>query len=505
MESPTPIVIRSQPGIKRDGTQLEGDNYTDGQWCRFNRGLPRKIGGYRGITSHLQEKVYGMTSYSMEGTQYVHVGSSTILEQVQIDSAGILIGLHTRTPAGFSIDVNNLWQFDVLSGVVGNTASLVAHAAPNLDDISSDTETAIYYGDVTGTAALTATGMDPVSGGVMVLSPYLVAYGNAGRVDVSSPNDLTTPPDSAFVTGQKIVQGMALRGGGSGPAGLLWSLDSLIRMTFNASAGDVPFSFDTISSETSILSSQSVIEYDGVYYWAGVDRFLSFNGVIREVPNSLNQNWFFDNLNYAWRQKVFAFKIARWGEIWWCYPRGSATECTHAVVLNVREGTWYDTQLPGSGRSAAIYAKVYNKPFMCDVDATATGYTLWQHETGVDSILGPIVEPIPSHFATNTITMLTGAQPANQALRCARIEPDFVQSGDMTVTVSGRANARAPDDIGETYTFPDTASNAAEQVVNLKETRRLMRFTFRSNALNGDYQMGQCIAHVGPADARVTQ
>jgi len=505
MESP--IVIRSDPGIKRDGTEFEGNNYTDGQWCRFSRGLPRKIGGYRGISSTFTERVYGMSSYSQNAVQYVHVGSQSMLQQAQVDSAGILIGLHNRTPAAFPLDANNLWQFDAMNNNVSATDTiLVAHAALNLDDISSDTETAIYYGDVTGTAALVATAMDPQSGGVMVLSPFLVSYGNGGRVDVSPANDVTTPPDAAFVTGQKIVRGLPLRGGGSGPAGLLWSLDSLVRMSFNSSIlSGVPFSFDTISSESSILSSQSVIEYDGVYYWAGVDRFLSFNGVVREVPNSFNQNWFFDHLNYAWRQKVFAIKVPRWGEIWWCYPRDSATECTHAVVLNVREGSWYDTQLPNSGRSAGIYAKVYSKPLMMDVDATATGYTLWQHETGVDAINGPIVEPVPAFITTADITMLTGQQPVNKSLRCARIEPDFVQSGDMSVVVTGRANARAPEDPGETFTFPDVATNASNQIVNLKEVRRLMRFKFTSNAVNGDFQMGQCIAHVEPADGRITQ
>lgn len=505
MESP--LVIRSQPGIKRDGTQFEGDNYIDAQWCRFNRSLPRKIGGYRGITSTLTERVYGMSSYSQNSVQYIHVGSQSMLQQAQVDSAGILIGLHDRTPAGFLLDAENLWQFDVLNNSVSATDTIiVAHAAPNLGDISSDEETPIYFGDITGTAALTATAMDPQSGGIVVLSPYLVSFGNGGRVDVSPANDVTAPPDAAFVTGQKIVRGMPLRGGGTGPAGLLWSLDSLVRMTFNgAIVSGVPFSFDTLSSESSILSSQSVVEYDGVYYWAGVDRFLSFNGVVREVPNTMNQNWFFDHLNYAWRQKVFAFKIPRWGEIWWCYPRDDATECTHAVVLNVREGTWYDTQLPNGGRSAGIYAKVYSKPFMVDVDATATGYTLWQHETGVDAINGPMVEPIPSFFETAEITMLTGAQPLDKSLRCARIEPDFVQSGDMSVEITGRANARAPEAPAQTFTFPDVATGPENQIVNVKEVRRLMRFKFTSNAVNGDYQMGQCIAHVEPADGRITQ
>lgn len=502
-----PVVIRSQPGIKRDGTQFEGENYVDAQWCRFNRGLPRKMGGYRGIASTLTEKVYGMSSYSEDNVQYIHVGSQSMVQQIQVDSVGIFIGQHDRTPVAFPLDANNLWQFDVMNNSVSATDTiLVAHAAPNLNDISNTTEAAIYYGAISGTGALVATAMDPQSGGIVVLSPYLVSFGNGGRVDVSTANDVTAPPDSAFVTGQKIVRGMPLRGGGSGPAGLLWSLDSLVRMTFNSGiVSGVPFSFDTISSESSILSSQSVVEYDGVYYWAGVDRFLSFNGVVREVPNTMNQNWFFDNLNYTWRNKVFAFKVPRWGEIWWCYPRGSATECTHAVILNVREGTWYDTELPNSGRSAGIYAKVYSKPFMMDVDATATGYTLWQHETGVNSINGVIVEPISSFFETADITMLMTDKPVSRSLRIARIEPDFVQAGDMQVLATGRANARAPDAPGETFTFPDVATGPENQIVNLKEMRRLMRFRFTSNAVNGDYQMGQCIAHVEVGDGRVTQ
>lgn len=503
----TPVLIRSQPGVKRDGTQFEGDFYVDAQWCRFNRGLPRKIGGYTSITSALLEKIYGLNSYSQDGTQYVALGSASMLQQAQVTSTGVLSALNDRTPAGLVSDANNLWQFDVMNNSVSATDTiLVAHAAPNLDDISSTTETAIYYGAIAGTGALTATAMDSQSGGIVVLSPYLVSYGNGGRVDVSPANDVTSPPDAAFVTGQKIVKGLPLRGGGSGPSGLLWSLDSLVRMTFNASLlSGVPFSFDTISSESSILSSQSVIEYDGVYYWAGVDRFLMFNGVVREVPNTMNQNWFFDNLNYTWREKVFAFKVPRWGEIWWCYPRGSATECTHAVILNVREGTWYDTELPGSGRSAGLYAKVYNHPFMVDVDLTDTGYTLWQHETGVDQIKGSIVEPIPSHFTTGEISMLVQDKAQDKSLRVARCEPDFVQSGDMTLTVTGRANARATLQPGELFTFPDVATSAEEQVVNLKEIRRLMQFTFSTNTPGGDYQMGQPLAFVEPADGRYTQ
>jgi hypothetical protein len=403
-------------------------------------------------------------------------------------------------------DVNNVWQFDVMFDAVGTPLNyLIAHAAPNLADISSTEERAIWFGQIDGTGALTDTGLTAESGGIVVLAPYLLTFGNSGHIGISDPNDPTAMTTEAWVTGQKIVRGMPMRGGGQGPSGIFWSLDSVIRATF---VGDTPvFAFDTISSESSILSSQSVIEYDGIYFWCGVDRFLMFNGVVREVPNQLNLNYFFDNINYAWAQKVFAFKVPRWGEIWWCYPRGSATECTHAVIYNVRENTWYDTQLPGNGRSAGVYAKVYRRPFMTDVDlvAATTGYTLWQHEVGVDAINGSSVQPIRSYFQTADISMLTAQEAMSKSLRCARIEPDFVQSGPMTVSVTGKANARAPEQPGEIFTFPDVATSAAQQIVDVKEVRRLMKFKFESNVANGDYQMGQCIAHIEPADGRVTQ
>lgn len=503
-----PVVIRSLPGIKRDGTEFEGDNYTDAQWCRFQRGLPRKMMGYQGITSTVPEKTYGMSSFSANGTQYLHLGSATALTQIRANSQGLFTGQSDRTPAGLVNSVDNLWQFDLMFDAVGSNVNyLIAHAAPNLGDISSTTETNVWYGEVDGTGALTDTGAVEESGGIVVLSPYLLKFGNSGHVSVSVPNDPTdfsgagSNPD-IWATGQKIVRGMPLRGGGSGPSGIFWSLDSVIRATF---VGDTAvFAFDTISSESSILSSQSVVEYDGIYFWCGVDRFLMFNGVVREVPNQLNLNYFFDNINYTYAQKVFGFKVPRWGEIWWCYPRGSATECTHAVIFNVRENTWYDTQLPGTGRSSAVYAKVYRRPFMTDVQLAGSTYTLWQHEIGVDAINGSSVQPVRSYFQTADLSMLTNDNATDKSLRVAYIEPDFVQVGDMTVEVTGRANARAPIQPGEIFTFPDVAADAAEQVVRVKEVRRLMRFKFESNTANGNYQMGQCIAHIEEADGRIT-
>jgi hypothetical protein len=509
--SATPFPIRSLPGIQRDGTRFSAKAYVDGLWCRFQRNLPKKMGGYITLTDTLPERVYGLDSYSQAGVTYHHLGSTTYLTQVRMNSAGNFLGLSDRTPGGsFNPNVNNVWQFSILADPLGGNARVIAHPGQNLSDIDSTTETDIYVGDVSAATALTTTAMDPVSGGIVVLYPYLLAFSNAGRVDVSDLEDLSVPPvDSAFVTGSKIVRGMSLRGGGGGPAGLLWSLDSLIRATFNsANPADGIFAYDTIADDISILSSRGVVADMGIYYWVGVDRFFMFNGVVREIPNDYNSNFFFNNLNFTHRQKVFAMKVPRFGEIWWCFPRGSATECNWAVVYNRVGNFWYDTPLPGSGRTDGLFPKVYNRPFMTGNDLVGgSTYRFWQHETGTDEISGSSVQPIRSYFETAPISLATMPdKPSNLSLRVERVEPDFVQTGDMTLTVVGSSNARASDIETVTKTFPVGPTTPEQQTVPFKDgVRRLMRFRFESNTSGGDYEMGECLGHIEPNDGRVTQ
>jgi hypothetical protein len=271
--------------------------------------------------------------------------------------------------------------------------------APNLDCICNNDGGQLFVGDLFGTGALTELttggGQLPAAysatGGIVSLHPYTFFFGNQGFVAWSKPGDpedyVSTGSGNANVTSQKIVRGIALRGGpGNAPSGLFWSADSLIRASFVG--GSLIFQFDTISTQSSILSAQSVIEYDGIFYWVGSDRFLMFNGVVREMKNNLNQNFFFDNLNYANRQKVFATKVPRFGEIWWCFPKGSSTEPDHAVIYNIREDIWYDCALPEGGRGAGAFPAIFRKPMLSGVeplayaaqvaviDSGGTGYTV---------------------------------------------------------------------------------------------------------------------------------
>ena len=505
-----PALLASQPGIKRDGTKFEGNNYTDGLWCRFQRGRPRKIGGYQQVTDTVPEITRGMAQFSQDDIQYLHLGHPNTLGQYQV-SNGTLSVFNDRTPVGFATDVNNLWQFAVFADTAGSGDHLlIAHAAPNALNIDNSIATPLYAGIVTDAGVLDTTPFNAQwseqSGGIVVTAQYLFSFGSNGLIEYSTINNLSTPPVQFNYGTQKFVKGVQLRGAGLGPAILLWSLDLLVRATFNP-GGPPDFSFDTIAAEISVMSSQGIVEYDGIYFWPGIDRWYMFNGVVREIPNTLNQNWFFDNINFTHRNKCFGVKIARFGEIWWCYPRGSATECTHAVIYNVREGVWYDTELPDSneidqGRTAGTYASVYQRPFMVDNEVTDNGRTLWQHETAFDKIRASQISAIRSFYETHELSMLEAGQ-ADKSMRVARIEPDFVQVGDMSLTVRGRANAKAPQITEDPVFFPDVPAESTEETIKLKTIKRLMSFRFESNTAGGNYEMGDTYAHVEPADGRV--
>jgi hypothetical protein len=583
------LQIKSLPGIKRDGTRFEGDNYVDGQWVRFQRGLPRKIGGYRSINKYLREQSTQLSEFTQDSLTYIHSGSPNYVERFYIDGSYNTSPISDRTPAsGFTPNDQNMWQF-TYDGL-GSANQIIAQVAPNLGCICNSEGGEVFYGDLFDTTPLTPIAIPMggnATGGVVALHPYTFIYGSNGYVAWSVPGDPTdftgAGSGDAYVTSQKIVRGLPLRGGpGNSPSGLFWSADSLIRMTFVG--GDQIFQADTLSTQSSILSSNSPIEYDGVFYWLGVDRFLMFNGVVREVENNLNINYFFDGLNFAYRQKVFAVKVPRYGEIWWCYPRGQATECTNAIIYNVRENTWYDLELPNGGRSAGIFPSVFSKPLMTGVEPqpaaafdvaidnggtgyavndvltveggaygvpvqlTVTGtdtltgevtsveisnagsysseptnpvsvtggggadalfditfvnpYKLWVHEVGTDEVDGQNIQPIMSFFETADLSLPTMSQ-TNKALQVLMLEPDFVQSGDLTVQVRGRANARSPEVNGEIKTIVQTPSIPQQQVVYFKEQRRELRFRFESNVIGGDYQMGVCLAHLQPGDGTV--
>jgi hypothetical protein len=524
----------TKAGVQRDGTVFDMNFYTAGKWVRFQRGRPRKVGGYAVMSDQLSGPSRGVWVNPNNGFNQIFSGYNNGLQALSVDNNGAGAGVTNYALSNFTASNLNLWQFDGFYDVGGSgVASILAHPGQNLGQIDAITNTPVLIGDINGSslsqigtfstansylngtvdvtipttnvligagqsvtgtgipsgttvsstvlangnlasvavtgvagqcsctstsglfigqsvtvsgtntgtatgitsgttyyiiatnyattftlsatsgggaivttagtttglvftignyqkvtlsAAATTSGISTltfnnnvsVSGGVVTLHPYIFVYGNNGLIKNSGAGNaqdwVSADANEVNVATGKIVQGLPVRGGSNAPSGLFWSLDSLVRVSYIGGTGTPVqyWRYDIISSQSSILSSQSAIEYDGVYYWCGVDRFLLYNGTVKEIPNNFNQNYFFDNLNYNQRQKVWVTKVPRYGEIWWFYPRGDATECTDAIIYNVREGVWYDAgEALGARRSAGYFSQVFAHPVAAGWDATA--------------------------------------------------------------------------------------------------------------------------------------
>jgi len=740
------FALDTKPGIQRDGTTFDADCYNDGRWVRFQRGRPRKVGGYTQITAGISGPSRGIYVNPQQNFNNVFNGHSQGLQVVPIDNNGVGAGVTDMTLSNFTASDNNLWQFDTFYDVSGSGDNLLlAHPGQSLNLIDNNINTPVLGGNITGTslsaigvftasmylnstttaylsiqdtqigagqsisgtgipsgttvvstnlrvpvlnavavtgiagqcsctsttglyigqtvavsgtstgtatgitsgvtyyiiatnyattftlsassggaaitttagtttglvftagqiqdvvisAAATTSGASTitfnnnisVSGGVVSLHPYVFVYGNNGLIkncSAGNTNDwVSADANEVSVATGKIVQGLPVRGGSNAPSGLFWSLDSLIRVSYIGGTGTPAqyWRYDLISSQSSILSSQSVIEYDGIYYWCGVDRFLLYNGVVKEIPNTFNQNYFFDNLNYAQREKVWVSKVPRFGEIWWFYPRGNATECTDAIVFNVRENVWYDAgEALGARRSAGYFSQVFHYPTWASWETNAVGgvnaitltaggttytngtYTnqaltggsgsgatanivvaggivtsvtifskgknyvvgdtlsaslpvgsgliitvnqvvnfvsLWQHEIGTDAVQNTTVLAIESFFETNDLGWVSGgpSQPSpigdNKWIHLERLEPDFIQSGDMELYVTGRPFAQSDDKTAGPFVFSPNTNK-----IDLREQRRELRLKFVSNVAGGTYQVGKILIDADYGDVR---
>jgi hypothetical protein len=494
--------IPTQPGIRRDGTEFDSVEWIDGQWCRFYRGKPRKMGGYLRLLTGLANVPRGTYTLPISPNFNVYVGDQSSLRFVIVNQGfQVIAGPTDRTPALFPAQPDYIWNFDVMYDDVSNKSSFFAFPGRNLFDINNDVETPVYYGDAEANAPLVSTGVT-ISGGIVSLHPYMFYYGNDGFVQWSSANN---PIDiagggSARITDQKIVAGLPVRGGTSSPAGLFWSLDSVIRCTFTGNPLTL-FNFDTVTTESSILSSNSVIEYDGTYFWAGVDRFLAYNGTVVELPNSQSLNYFFSNLNYSQRQKVWATKYTHYGEIWWFYPHGNVTECNRALVYNVRERKWYDTAI---NRGCGSFEQTFTKPIWCENVPNIGGtYDVWIHEVGLDQVFGGITPSLPIPFSVKSSYIAPCAIGADGRFQgidrweyLERIELDADQAGPMTLTVAGKTYPRAAEQ-SIVFNFDENTSR-----IDVRTQFREMTLQFSSNVLGGDFRMGRMLLAMRLGDGR---
>lgn len=541
-------LIPKAAGFLQDGSLYQGDYCTNGQWVRFYQGKPKKMGGLLAISNFVKE------SLPPQGCKFItSIWLGGIITYLAINKTGIFSNtVRVESPTQFTRDWKQevtfpinpqkynsfLWQSQIVLSTVKSSdgklqsapqTSIVLFGCANLN-INNTTPADFYKVTFDNNEIKTIDKFDvarpdetdptlngaknDLNGGIVYVNSLLFIYGTEGVVIWSSrQNPFSFDANSGSSSGMynisndKVIYGASVRGGQYQPTLLFWTMNSVVRLSNQSSDSKIDavpeFQVDVITQESSILSSRSVVEYDGIFFWLGIDRIFLYNGVVREVVNNTNFDWFFKTLDVTRRQLVFGIKNSEKGEIWWYFPVENVEGCSAALIYNIRENIWYNTNIPRDcgffdGASGKMITYGQNLAFLRD----NTSSYIWIHETGHRQVSANGIKTGIFSYYTTPLFSLTAFSPfgqgggQNNALWIDRIEPDFkLDTGEvMEMTVNAKEYA---DQTPITVFEGDIIGGAGK--VDIRAQGRNVSFTFKTTA---DFSHGYPLVGVKVGDGR---
>jgi hypothetical protein len=580
-----PLVMKA--GIKRDGCAFQPDYCTDGDWIRFQKGLPRSMGGMVGpantlvpATESIGLSVSDLLVITKKGNPLVLVAGQTNIMAYPLENETFCKGVVGKEKAILKqiVAPEILWQSLIVQRGTAKSKGgssvdikvqpyLIYYGCPTRNNVSITGQKSINYGvqlsaltndgDI-GENILTPqfifsdipNGNNPIlpappeglDGGMCYAAPHLFLYGSGGVVMVSKAADCfdfrLNPADPEkniggaaaqkyiLPTGDKVICGYQTRGGNiNTPTLLFWTLSSVTRLTFQPS--DSQFKADVISTSSTILSNKSIVEYDGLFFWAGNDRFYVYNGVVNPMQNTLSVDFFFDNLNKTASGLVFGLRFPRYNEIWWFYPSGNSTFCDRAIIYNKAENTWQDIKLPRSAGmyipylgSLVTYGQRKTRP---DIDPNFTSPFLHEvvslqgrdwgrggqeiqgdpNNDGKEALLDSfIVTPFFSFAAFNPLKQEVGI---DSLTIFNRIEPNFITvlpTTTIDVTLHTYRYAQAPVEVLNLGSIVLNKVNPILNTVRLDSALQGGHMQLRFSSVGGMFEMGHNIIEVSVGDGQ---
>lgn len=537
-----------EPGITRDGTPFDSQTYVDGEWVRFYKRKPKKMGGYENIANDYDKIIRTIESFHIENTKYFVCGtvSEVFISELNVD--GKCLSRIPITPEDFVLNDSNVWTFDFVfcdryessiasgkSTPIGNTGKknyLIAHVVPSMGKESNTIPGQLYYWEISKDNISKKTKLQPIidyqsqiktevlkvtcTGSITVIGSYIFAFGNNGEIRWNNGQNINAwcinkPPKNNSDTSDNKVS--TLGGGatvfgdenflcafpsrsGNSLGGLFWSRTSVVSASLvpidTSSATNANFSFSCASTLSTCLSKTSICTVEPVFYWVGINTFYTHNGSVSEVVNETNKLFFFENLNKKQLSKIYSFVNLRYHEWWILFPKGDSTECNHAIIHNYEYQCWYDTPIE---RAASIrYNNVMFEPVLTSsVSANSLSKTskdsfpIYLHEKGVDHVdYGNASKAINSSI-TACISKPLGNDIASKSITLKRIIYDIKQSKDMSCTIFTSAYPRTVPDERKLQ----VAGNLETSTLNIEGT--IVNVKFTSNAIGGDYHFGNTL------------
>jgi len=204
--------------------------------------------------------------------------------------------------------------------------------------------------------------------GSSVLDPMLIRWSDQESAVDWTPSATNQAGSLRLSDGSEIIAAIQAR------QEIVVFTDSAVYSLQYLGAPDV-WGAQTLGSNISILSPNSVAIGSGRIYWMGVDKFYVYDGRIQTLKCDLRRHIFGD-FNQAQAAQVFAGTNEGFNEVWWFYCSANSTDIDRYVVYNYAEEIWYYGTM---ARTAWLDSGLRDYPLA----ATYLG-NLVNHEQGVD-------------------------------------------------------------------------------------------------------------------------
>lgn len=351
-----PIKLKIRPGLYRQGPEYEAaGRWYDNQYWRFVDGVIKPMKGWATglagtlsgtpLAAHawLDNDELPFAAFGTTTKLYIHDGTT----------------LNDITPSGFTS--TTVWTLDNFGEV------LVACDGTNIYEFTPGA----------GGDATAVTGAPTASSIFVTEEKFLIALGSGGDPrQFAWPDQATLTTWTATAINQagdlplhsvgKLVSGMRIRGGA-----LMFTTEGVQRLDY-IGPPDV-YGTENVGQGCGIIGTHAKVSVDAIAYWMGRGQFYRYGGYVEPLPSDVSDD-VFRNINTTHQSKCWAEHYPEAGEVWFYYPRGLATTCSHAAIYNYREGHWNHTPM---ARTCGFGPDVFGWPLR----ATSAGAML-KHETG---------------------------------------------------------------------------------------------------------------------------
>ena len=262
------------------------------------------------------------------------------------------------------------------------------------------------------------------------------------------------------------------------------------------------FGFQQLGTNCGIAGPHSAVDVNGTSFWMGLDSFYMFDGVVKEMPCTV-QDFVFKDINTVQRSKFHAGHNTNFNEVTWWYCSFTSDDIDRYVSYNYLEGTW---AIGTMERTTWEDVDIFPRPLATRYDPLATnapasgeiyGLTpgrseLYNQEDGVNAD----GEPLPSYLQSGYFDI----QEGDNMLFMKRFIPDFKnQVGNLTVRLLLRPYPQAtasPSSLDPYIITPTT------QKVDTRARGRQISLKIESDALNSNWRFGTLRVDVQPDGLR---